>query len=156
MSASAPTPIRGHEADELDLAFQLPANITDPDLRTLYLILIKRMKRESAHLPMNTVQILLIERIAYNYIVMRSKEAATTTEEGAFTHATQQKEFNTFWLQMTQEFNKQLRTTDAEFRAQVMKTMASAVVGVLREIDDPILQAKLRIRLADAIEKEGL
>lgn len=156
MSISPPTPIHAHSGDELDLAFKLPANVTDPDLRVLYEILVRRMRKEASHLPMNTVQLLLIERIAYNYIVMRSKEAANTVEEGAFSHATQQKEFNTFWLSMTQEFNKQMRATDAEFRAQVMKTMASAVVGVLREIDDPVLQAKLRIKIADAIESQGL
>lgn len=153
---SLPTPIREHESDELDIAFQLPTNITDPDLRALYDVLVRRMRKEVAHLPMQTVQLLLIERIAYNYIIMRHKEAAESVAEGAFTHATQQKEFNMFWLAMTQELNKQMRTTDAEFKAQVMKTMASAVVGVLRDIDDPVLQAKLRIKIADELERTGL
>lgn len=142
--------------DDLDLAFRLPDNITDPNLRRLYEILVARMRRESAHLPMNTVQQLLIERIAYNYIVMRSKEAAPSIEDGGFQHATQQKEYNTFWLSMTQEFNKQLKSTDADFRAQVMKTMAEVVADILREIDDPILQSKMRMRIADSLEREGL
>lgn len=142
--------------DSLDLAFHLPENIGDPNLRKLYEILIFRMRRESAHLPMNTVQQLLIERIAYNYIVMRHKEAAISPEDGGFQHATQQKEYNTFWLSMTQEFNKQLRATDADFRAQVMKAMAVVVADVLKEIEDPILQSRMRMRIADNLAREGL
>jgi hypothetical protein len=142
--------------DSLDLAFTLPDNITDENLRKLYEILVVRMRRESAHLPMNTVQQLLIERIAYNYIVMRYKEAAVSPENGGFQHATQQKEYNTFWLSMTQEFNKQLKTVDVDFRAQVMKAMAVAVADVLREIEDPILQSRLRMKIADSLEREGL
>lgn len=142
--------------DSLDLAYTLPDNITDFRLRRLYKILIDRMRRESAHLPMNTVQQLLIERIAYNYIVMRFKEAANTIEEGAFAHATQQKEYNTFWLSMTQEFNKQIRSTDAETKSQLMRVMVEVVANVLREIDDPQLQSRLRLKIADGIHERGL
>jgi hypothetical protein len=152
----AATAARIEALDSLDLAFTLPDNIADPNLRQLYEILVVRMRRESAHLPMNTVQQLLIERIAYNYIVMRSKEAARSPQQGGFQHATQQKEYNTFWLSMTQEFNKQLKTVDSDFRAQIMKAMAAAVADVLRDIDDPILQSRLRMRIADALEREGL
>lgn len=142
--------------DSLDLAFRLPDNIEDANLRQLYEILVVRMRRESAHLPMNTVQQLLIERIAYNYIVMRWKEMQPVGNDGGFQHATQQKEYNTFWLSMTQEFNKQLRATDADYRAQVLKAMASVVADVLKEIEDPMLQAKMRMRIADNLAREGL
>jgi hypothetical protein len=37
-----------------------------------------------------------------------------------------------------------------------MKAMAAAVADVLRDIDDPILQSRLRMRIADALEREGL
>ncbi len=142
--------------DEMDIAFELPANVTDVKLRKLFYVLVGRMRKEAAHIPMNTVQLLLIERIAYNYIIMRSKEAANTPQEGAFSHATQQKEYNTFWLSMTQEFNKQVRATDAETKAQMMRVMAGVVADVLREIEDPVLQSKLRIRISDGMQQQGL
>lgn len=142
--------------DDLDLAFRLPDNISDPNLRKLYEILVVRMRREASHLTMSTVQQLLIERIAYNYILMRHKEAAATPEEGGFQHAGQQKEYNSFWLAMTQEFNKQLRGTDADQRASMMRVMAEIVGSILREIDDPVLQSRMRMKIADALANEGL
>lgn len=93
------------ELDSLDAAFELPEVITDPRLRQLYEILIHRMRAEARSLPMSTVQELLIERIAFNYIVLRSKERG---ELGGFGSATVQKDYNTFWLSMTQEFNRML------------------------------------------------
>ena len=66
----------------LDGAFYLPEHIEDTNLRQLYEVLVSRMRREAATLPMNTVQQLLIERIAYNYIVMREKERSEERRVG--------------------------------------------------------------------------
>lgn len=142
--------------DDLDIAFELPSNVTDPKLRKLYEVLVVRMRRESAHLPMNTVQQLLIERIAFNYIVLRWKESKNPGEDGSFQSPTQQKDYNTFWLSMTQEFNKQMRSTDVEFRQQVFRTMSEVVAGVLKEIEDPTVRRKIQQRLADQLSREGL
>lgn len=152
MSTTSPLP----PLDDLDLAFTLPENIRDANLRKLYEILVVRMRRESAHLPMNTVQQLLIERIAYNYIVMRYKESFDPGQDGAFQHATQQKEYNTFWLSMTQEFNKQMRSTDAEYRTQVFKAMAETVASILEEINDPAVRSRMKAKIADSLSKAGL
>ena len=142
-------------AADLDAAFTLPDNIEDPRWRELYEVIVTRMRREAQGLPMNTVQALLIERIAYNYIVLRVKEAASGTSQG-FAHATAQKEFNTFWLSMTVEFNRLLRTADSDFRAQVVQQVAQVVNASLEVIKDPQVKADVRRRLADELEGMGL
>lgn len=141
--------------DDLDCAFTLPENITDEKWRHLYEVLVVRMRREAAHLTMTTVQQLLIERIAYNYIVLRDKEARSGTKEG-FAHATAQKEFNTFWLTMTQEFNRQMRSTDQDFRDSLKQVVGQALTAVLDEIDDTALRNRVKTRLADQLEKAGI
>jgi hypothetical protein len=141
--------------DDLDIAFSLPDNIEDERMRRLYEILVARMRREASHLSANTVQQLLIERIAYNYIVLRVKEAAAGTANG-FAHATAQKEFNTFWLSMTQEFNKQLKGTDADFRSSFMVEIAKVVQSVIAEVPEGPLRARLRDKLAEAFDERGL
>jgi hypothetical protein len=151
MTANAELP----PLDDLDLAFTLPEHVTDPHMRQLYEVLVARMRREASHMTMSTVQQLLIERIAYNYIIMRVKEAAAGTQDG-FAHATAQKEFNTFWLSMTQEFNRQLKSTDTDFRASVLDQLKSIITAVISEVEDAPTQKRMRDRLADALEDAGL
>src|SRR5690349_10250926 len=95
--------------EDLDAAFELPDIVDDPKMRALYEVLVARMREEARHLPMNTVQQLLIERIATNYIVLRCKERG---ELGGFAHTSVQKDYNTFWLTMTAEFNRMLGKGD--------------------------------------------
>src|SRR6185312_8009494 len=95
-------PLDGAPQDDLAEAFRLPDDIlADEGLVTLHANLVLRLRREAAGMPMNTVQQLLLERIAYNYIVMKQKERTN-----GFTTPAQQKDFNTWWLSTTQEFNK--------------------------------------------------
>lgn len=139
--------------DDLDAAFTLPASLEDTQLRALYEVLVHRMRKEAENLPMNTVQQLLIERIAYNYIVMRSRENG---EFGGFTNANAQKDFNTFWLSMTQEFNRMLgkaemmggnerKTLLREIQQHILHTINSSV-------DNPKTRSDLLVNLAAALE----
>lgn len=136
--------------DDLDYAFNLPDYITDPGLKRLYEVLLVRMRKEAQHLDMNTVQLLLIERIAFNYVMLRHLEATN-----GFAKASEQKDFNTFWLSMTAEFNKNLRNTDAESRDRVIMAMASVVNRVISQVDDEQARVKLRTNLADELEQAG-
>src|SRR3954464_2741326 len=135
----------------LDDAFHLPENVTDQALRNLYEVLVARMRREASDLPMNTVQQLLIERIAYNYVIMREREAG---EHGGFGTANAQKDFNTFWLSMTQEFNRML--TKAELlsgneRKVLLKQVQEVIVSTVgKSVTDPKTRSKLLTNMATA------
>lgn len=139
--------------EELDAAFELPDIVEDPKLRGLYEVLVHRMREEAQHLPMNTIQQLLIERIAYNYIVLRSKERG---ELGGFNTASIQKDFNTFWLSMTQEFNRMLGKTDpmnsGEKKALLKEIQQVIVQTVSKTVDDAKTRSDLLVNLATAFE----
>lgn len=142
--------------DTLDGAFELPEEINDPKLRELYEVLVFRMRAEAKHLPMNTVQQLLIERIAYNYIVLRSKERGAL---GGFNNSNIQKDFNTFWLTMTQEFNRMLGKSDpmsSNERKTLMREMQEIIVSTVGTIGDPKVRAELLEKMAAAFENAGI
>jgi hypothetical protein len=141
--------------DDLDAAFTLPDVIEDQKLRALYEVLVHRMRAEAECLPMNTIQQLLIERIAYNYIVLRAKEKG---ELGGFAHSTVQKDYNTFWLSMTAEFNKMLGKTDVtpNDRKALLKDIQKLIVEVVNSIPDPKTRSDTFEKLAAAFEAAGI
>lgn len=139
--------------DDLDAAFELPEIIADPKLRGLYEVLVHRMRTEAEHLPMNTVQQLLIERIAYNYIVLRSKERG---ELGGFATAAVQKDYNTFWLSMTAEFNRMLGKVDpmtANDRKALLREVQHIILNTVQATTaDPKVRSALLENLASAFD----
>lgn len=142
----------------LDAAFELPDVVTDPKLRQLYEILVARMRDEAKHLPMTTIQQLLIERIAFNYIVLRAKERG---ELGGFSHANIQKDYNTFWLQMTAEFNKLLGKSGEPLsgleKKALFKEMQQLIVKTIAEtVQDPRARQAVLTNLADAFTQAGM
>jgi hypothetical protein len=144
-------PVVSLPLDALDDAFHLPDTITDVRLRRLYEVLVFRMRAEARDLPMNTVQQLLIERIASNYVYMRDKE-----NSGQFASPASQKDFNTFWLSMTQEFNRMLTKADTlsgndkrNLLRDVQRTILATVNG---SVQDPKTRAALLRNMAAAFE----
>lgn len=139
-------------------AYALPDFVPE-ELQVLHSELVSRLREEARHIPhMGTIAELLIERIAFNYILLRYKEGATDDNARVgFTHERNQKEFNTFWLTMTQEFNKLTRGTmeAAEMRDLVVNQVSDAMAAVLSEME-PGLAADLRTRLTQAFEAAGL
>ncbi len=144
---------RENDYTSLDGAFFLPDHIEDPALRDLYEVLVAKMRREAKDLPMNTVQQLLIERIAYNYIVMRLKEGG---ELGGFNTTAMQKDFNTFWLSMTQEFNRMLTKTETlngNERKQLLREVQQLILQTVNaSVTDPKTRSNLLSSMATAFE----
>lgn len=139
--------------DDLDAAFTLPETVEDVQLRGLYEVLVHRMRKEAENLPMNTVQQLLIERIAYNYIVMRSRERG---ELGGFVNSNSQKDFNAFWLSMTQEFNRMLSKTETlggnERKALLREIQQHVLSAINSSVDNPKTRSDLLVNMAAALE----
>lgn len=130
--------------DDLAEAFVLPEYIAqDERLSALHASVVTRLRREASGLPMNTVQHLLLERIAYNYVVIKHKEA-----NNGFARANEQKDFNTFWLSMTQEFNKLLMANQDKLREALLLEITSIVNDALSEISDPDERRSVRRNLA--------
>jgi hypothetical protein len=142
--------------ESLDKAFTLPDWLENDDLRQVYEVIVARMRREANHIPMNTVQQLLIERIALNYIVLKFRESRPLGDEQGFQHAGVIKEWNTFWLASTKEFTDLLvkfRPTDKEaILAQVRDCMGE----VLGTIEDTEMRNDLVQRFVKTFERVGL
>lgn len=137
----------------LDDAFHLPESVTDLRMRRLYEVLVARMRSEASELPMNTVQQLLIERIAYNYVHMRERESGA---QGGFATANAHKDFNTFWLSMTQEFNRMLTKTEqlsGADRKQLLKQVQQLILQTVdKSVSDPKTRSNLLVNMAAAFE----
>lgn len=144
---------RNEDLAALDAAFHLSDNVEDEQLRGLYEVLVARMRNEAAELPMNTVQQLLIERIAYNYIVLRDRENGSM---GGFATASAQKDFNTFWLSMTQEFNRMLcktETMNGSDRKALLKEVQQLILSTVNaSVNDPKTRSALLVNMASAFE----
>lgn len=139
--------------DQLAGIFSLPEN-TPQDYIQFYQEIVDRMRAEASGFPMNTVQILLIERIAYNYVVLRMKENGFMAP---FARANEQKDFNTFWLTMTQEFNRVLSSGQDKVREKLFKDIVDVIKKVVRTtVEDPILRDRLLKEFSDEFKVIGL
>ena len=140
MTDSSVDPADAAPPDDLAEAFRLPDEIlADEGLVALHGNIVQRLRREASGMPMNTVQNLLLERIAFNYIVLKQKERT-----GGFTSPTQQKDFNTFWLSTTQEFNRLLLANDDKMREALLLEIQGIVVGAMDKITNPDERRDLR------------
>lgn len=142
--------------DDLDPVFTLPDSIEDAELRHLYEVLVHRLRNEAARLPMLTLQNLLIERIACNYIVLRARERGML---GGFGSASVQKDFNVFWLQMCAELNRMLGKPEplsGVERKQLLKDIQQIIVTTLATIPDPHVRADQLEKMAAAFEQAGI
>lgn len=114
----------------LAAAFTLPEDIS-PELAVLHNDIVTKLTNEARSLPMNTIQRLLLERIAYFYIAMKQKELTTGFS------MREQKEMMTFWLSMTQEFNKLLSASNDKARTTLLVEIKNVLVQSLHAVKDP-------------------
>lgn len=140
--------------DSLDAAFTLPPELTeDVRLHRLYEVIVSRMRRESEGVPMNTIQTLLMERIALNYIVMKAREQGLLNPLSAAA----QKDHQTWWLAMTAQFNKQLnKATELEVKEKILREVTNVIVNVLSKVEDPNLKKQLKADLMAGFEAAGI
>lgn len=140
-----------------DEFFTLPDFISeteDADLRTMYFVLVDRLKKDAESSELSTIQWLLLERIAFNYVVIRWRERKMGTTQG-FEHTKYHKDFNTYWLAMTQEWRRILEGSSTDERislmGQVGQALSQAFVGLHPDVSGP-----MRDRIAKAFEESGL
>lgn len=138
------SPLDGPPQDELAHAFRLPASIeADPEMVELHGEIVRRLRREASGISMNTVQQLLLERIATQYVATKVREQAGTLS------LRDMKEQNTVWLSMTQEFNRLLMASEDKLRDALMAEMQEIVIGSLDLVADKETRQTLRRHLAE-------
>lgn len=140
----ADSPLDAEPLDELAQAFSLPEYIAeDPTLAAVYEEIVRRLRREASGLPMKTAHMLLIERMASFYVQIRWKE-----NHNEF-RGYQQKEYNTYWLSLTQEFNKVLQANDEKLREAMLLEVQTIVGEAISLISDPTDRQNVRRKLAE-------
>lgn len=137
----------------LDAAFDLPANVCeDPALRGLYEVLVARMRKEASGLVMGTVMELLIERIAFNYVILRTRERHPVGSKEGFSNAAQLKDFNTFWLTMTKEFNAMVTRGNRGDREATLSEVKDIILKTVSTIPDPKVKSDLIEKFSKAFD----
>lgn len=135
------SPLDGPPAPGLERAFRLPED-WDGELAELHQEIVSRMRREAQGIAMNTVQQLLMERIATSYIQAKLRE-----ESGLLTMK-DIKDQNAAWLAMTQEFNKLLQASQDKLREALFAEVQKIIMEATEEITDPESLRNFRRRLA--------
>lgn len=141
------------KADErLDQVFSLPSKMTEefPQLAEIHDEIVLRFKSEAHGMPMNTVQTLLLERIAYNYVFLKYRELTGDVA------GKDQKDFNSFWLSMTQEFNRLLSVNEAERREQLMSDVVDVFNEAIALIQDKEVRQAVQQSVGAGLAKKGL
>jgi hypothetical protein len=137
----------------LDAAFNLPESAV-PDLtyRMLYQVIVQRLLEESQNVPMNTAQLLLIERIAANYIYIKVREAGGIENMNPLA----QDKMNTYFLATLAQFQKMLaKATAQEDREQTMREVRDIIVRAFKASDSPAKQQVLQ-DLLEEFKKVGI
>jgi hypothetical protein len=137
----------------LDAAFDLPESAV-PDLkyRMLYQVIVDRLLDESQNVPMNTAQLLLIERIAANYIYIKVRESGGIENMNPLA----QDKMNTYFLATLAQFQKMLaKATAQEDREQTLREVRDIIVRVARGSNSQAKQEVLN-ELVEEFKKVGL
>jgi hypothetical protein len=139
------SPLDQPTPDGMERAFRMPAYIAeDEGMSALFNSMVERLRREAQGLPMNTVQQLLIERMASFYVQIKWKE-----DHDQWSGASQQKDFNTYWLSLTTEFNRLLAASDDKLRAAMLVEVQGVVNEALELVSDREERRSIRRKMAE-------
>jgi len=142
---------RARIATDLDAAFDLPERFdANPEMVELYSTVVSNLRSEARGIPMNTVQTLLLERIAFYYVSLKMAE-----RDGELT-PTQLKDLTKFWLDMTVEFNKQLAAGHEKLREALLMQISEMVMEKLSFIPDRDTKTQLVLALKEGFAEMGL
>lgn len=144
------SPLDAAPADGLERAFLLPPHVAaDEGLLALHTEMVTRLRREAQGLPMNTLQQILIERIAGLYTQIKFKE-----EHQSFS-ANQQREFNTYFLDLTKEFNRLLQASDDKLREAMLNDIEKVFLEAVDLIQDDNNRRDVRRHVQEGLAAIG-
>lgn len=137
----------------LDDAFDLPESAVPQErYRMLYQVIVHRLLEESQNVPMNTAQLLLVERIAANYIYIKVKEAGGIEN----LNPVAQDKLNTYFLATLAQFQKMLaKATAQEDREATIREVRDIITRVFRASDSPA-KAEVLQELVEEFKKVGI
>lgn len=137
----------------LDDAFDLPESaVPDERYRMLYQVIVHRLLEESKNVPMNTAQLLLIERIAANYIYIKVRESGGIESLNPLA----QDKMNTYFLATLAQFQKMLaKATAQEDRESTLREVRDIITKVFKSSNSPAKQEVFQ-ELLEEFKKVGV
>lgn len=137
----------------LDDAFDLPESaVPDERYRMLYQVIVHRLLEESKNVPMNTAQLLLIERIAANYIYIKVRESGGIDNMNPLA----QDKMNTYFLATLAQFQKMLaKATAQEDRESTLREVRDIITKVFKSSSSPAKQEVFQ-ELLEEFKKVGV
>ncbi len=137
----------------LDDAFDLPESAVPQErYRMLYQVIVHRLLEESKSVPMNTAQLLLIERIAANYIYIKVREAGGIENMNPLA----QDKMNTYFLATLAQFQKMLaKATAQEDREATLREVRDIITKVFKQSENPA-KAEVFNDLLNEFKKVGI
>lgn len=124
----------------LDAAFNLPENVRVefPDLGTLYDDLIDNLRSEAFGIPMTSMQVILIERIATKYILIKYRERVGWLGTNA------EKDANAQWMDAVKEWNRLLAQGHEQMRERLLEQVEKIASDGVKLIEDTETRQKVR------------
>lgn len=141
---------------ELDAAFTLPEWVNDVRLRGLYEVLVSRFRVESEHVPLNTAQQILIERLASGYIIHRYREGRALGDRNGFGTAAAAKDSNNMLLQLLHQHTETLARFRPPDKAAVASAVRQAAAEALAAVPEGTLRQEAARGFQDALERAGV
>lgn len=130
--------------------FEVPAYIAGTPYGVLYNSIIDRLRIEAAGLPMNTVQVMMIDRIATTFVFLRQAEAAPGSIP-----AVKQSELNKSLIAMFKDFNSMLVISGDKYRENLIQKVGKAVLSGLKLIRDSEDRAAVTKSVQDELRAIG-
>jgi hypothetical protein len=121
--------------DNLEDIFDLPESLRgNEQLERWHREIVLRLRRESQGLPMKTVQTLLLQQIASHYVQIRHIESllpdfADMDARQIALYEKNRRDQSTFWISMTQEFNRLLE----KHQDKLMNKVLADVQEILKD-----------------------
>lgn len=124
----------------LAAAFSLPENVREehPDLGDLYDELIGNLQAEAFGIPMTSMQVVLIERIATKYILIKYRERVGWLGTNA------EKDANAQWMDAVKEWNKLLSQGHEQMRERLLEQVEKIASDGVKLITDTATRQKVR------------
>ncbi len=128
------------QSSGLDTAFGLPERVTEdyPDLETLYDEIVANLRTEAFGIPMSTMQVILIERIATKYILIRYYERVGWLGVNA------EKDANAQWSDLMKEWNRLLAQGHAAAQERLLDQVAKIAKDGIDLVSDKETRQALR------------
>ena len=143
---------------DLDPMFDLPGDIGEP-WRTLFEHLTARLRRETDHLPLNTLVQLQIERNLTLYVRIKQRESIPSGQPGGYATPESGRDDNRFWLALTAALNDQvfkMKAADKKaVQAEVMGEVKTVLAEFIKRLPDEH-RARLRTELVELLEQARL